>query len=155
MSLHLTPIGTVESAFTEIADRDWHDVIAKIHINEALAPGLQGIEENSHIVVIFYLHQSKFEPEADLVRRPMDRADLPLTGVFATRSNYRPNPVALTTVELLKIEKNTLTVRGMDALDGTPVIDIKPYVPRKDCKEDARTPAWAEKLRQEQAHGTG
>jgi tRNA (Thr-GGU) A37 N-methylase len=83
----------------------------------------------------------------------MDREDLPLIGVFATRSNYRPNYIALTTVELLAVDGHVLKVKGLDALDGTPVLDIKPYVPHKDYVENARLPAWTQKLRDEQADG--
>ncbi|MBN1286463.1 MAG: tRNA (N6-threonylcarbamoyladenosine(37)-N6)-methyltransferase TrmO [Anaerolineae bacterium] len=145
----LRPIGVVKSAYTDIHDRDWREVVAEIHVAEALAAGLRGVAENSHLDIIFYLHKSKFEPDADLIRHPMGRADLPLCGVFATRSNYRPCPVGVTTVELLKVDGNVLTVRGLDALDGTPVLDIKPYMPRADLAASARLPAWVEKVRAE------
>ena len=138
----IKPVGYVKSPFTEIWDQDWDEVVAEIHIDEALVPGLYGIEENSHIVVIYYLHKARFDPAKDLVRRPMDREDLPERGVFALRTNYRPTHIALTTVELLKVEGNVLTVRGLDALDGSPVLDIKPFVPHFDHIEDVRTPAW-------------
>jgi tRNA-Thr(GGU) m(6)t(6)A37 methyltransferase TsaA len=143
----------VKSTFTEIYDRDWREFVSEIHIAPHLVDGLRGLDENSHITVIFYLHKSRFDPDLDLVRRPMDREDLPMLGVFATRSNYRPNYIALTTVELLAVEGGVLKVRGLDALDGTPVLDIKPYVPHKDYVENARLPAWTKKLRDEPAAG--
>lgn len=150
-SVNFTPIGTVKSPYTEILDREWQDIVAEIHIVEPLAAGLHQIEENSHLNIIFYLHKSKFDPEVDLVRHPMDRTDLPKCGVFATRSNYRPNAIGLTMVELLKVSGSVLTVRGLDALDGTPVLDIKPYVPRMNAveAEKVRTPEWGQKLREE------
>lgn len=148
-AITLKPVGFVKSPFTEIGDRDWREVVSEIHVDAALTPGLHGIEENSHLVVIYYLHKSKFDPAVDLIRRPMDRADLPARGVFALRTNYRPAPIALTTVELLKVEGNVLTVRGLDALDGSPVLDIKPYTPHLDHVEDVRTPAWVQRLRED------
>ena len=72
---------------------------------------------------------------------PKGRSDMPLLGVFATRSPDRPNPIGLTLVELLKIEKNILTVHGLDALNGTPILDIKPFDYR-DMTQDARVPDW-------------
>jgi tRNA-Thr(GGU) m(6)t(6)A37 methyltransferase TsaA len=66
-----------------------------------------------------------------------------LKGVFACRSPSRPNPVGLTVVELLGVEDNVLSVRGLDALPGSPVIDIKPYSPRSDCHPEAKAPDWA------------
>ncbi|NDJ62187.1 MAG: SAM-dependent methyltransferase, partial [Chloroflexi bacterium] len=83
--------------------------------------------------VIFYLHQARFNPEVDMQRHPQDDPDQPLRGVFALRTNYRPNAIGMTTVRLLRVDDNVLTVQGLDALDGTPILDIKPHVPRFDA----------------------
>jgi tRNA-Thr(GGU) m(6)t(6)A37 methyltransferase TsaA len=79
---------------------------------------------------------------------PRGRIDMPLLGVFATRTNLRPNPIGLTLVELLKVEGTTLTVRGLDAFDGTPILDIKPF-DSWDNAEKARVPDWWIKLNEE------
>ena len=81
---------------------------------------------------------------------PRGRRDLPLLGIFATRTMLRPNPVGLTLVELVKVEGNVLTVRGLDAFDGTPVLDIKPF-DSWDTTENARVPKWWTKLKNEKA----
>jgi len=142
----LVPVGVVRSAYTEIEDRDWRAVEAEIHVDESLVDGLRGLEEWSHIVIIFYLHRSRFDPKADMVRHPMDREDMPRRGFLATRSNYRFNPLGLTTVELLAVEGSMLKVRGLDALDGTLVLDIKPHAPGFDCPEGFVAPAWYARL---------
>ena len=73
---------------------------------------------------------------------------MPLLGVFATRTNLRPNPIGLTLCELIKVEGNLLTVRGLDAFNGTPVLDVKPY-DNWDCAPNARVPEWWRKLESE------
>ncbi|MCL5877326.1 MAG: tRNA (N6-threonylcarbamoyladenosine(37)-N6)-methyltransferase TrmO [Candidatus Bathyarchaeota archaeon] len=99
----------------------------------------------SHLFVLFYLNQVTKEPLMPLKIHPKRRADLPLTGIFATRTMLRPNPIGLTIVELLKVDGSVLTVRGLDAFDGTPVLDIKPYDPW-DTPQGAQAPAWWRKL---------
>jgi tRNA-Thr(GGU) m(6)t(6)A37 methyltransferase TsaA len=87
-----------------------------------------------------------FDAARDLVRRPQGRADMPKLGIFAQRAKHRPNPIGVTTVELVKVEDNVLTVRGLDAIDGTPVLDIKPYFPVFDRVDEANVPEWVNRL---------
>lgn len=138
----LHAIGVVSSAVNSVEFTGWAEVVSQITIDEDLLPGLQGLGEYSHIVVVFYLDRVRFDPATDLVRHPRDRADWPLMGVFATRTQYRPNPIGITIVRLLTIEGNVLTVKGLDAFDGTVVLDIKPHVPDPDLASIARAPAW-------------
>jgi tRNA-Thr(GGU) m(6)t(6)A37 methyltransferase TsaA len=77
---------------------------------------------------------------------PKSRLDLPLVGVFSTRTQYRPNPIGLTLVQLLKRRKNTLEVRGLDAINGTPVLDVKPISPRTEFPRRTRVPKWYYRL---------
>lgn len=144
MDLHPTmrPIAVVTSPVTTIEFTDWSGVVSQIRLDDALLPGLRGLGEYSHIVVVFYLDRVRFDPEKDLVRHPRDCADWPLTGVFATRTQFRPNPIGITTVQLLDIKENVLTVKGLDALDGTAVLDIKPYVPDPELANAAVAPQW-------------
>ena len=139
-------IGIVKSTVTEEVDERWGEVISEIRIEEAYAHGLVGLNEFSHILVVFYMHKSTFELEKNLQRRPQERSDLPLTGIFAQRAKHRPNPIGITAVELLKVGKRALVVKGLDAIDGTPIIDIKPYFPAFDCINNARTPRWVDEL---------
>ncbi len=107
-------------------------------------PGLLGLEHYSHVVVIWWANRND-NPDArkTLTTRPPYTPDREL-GVFATRSPYRPNPVSLTTCEVLSVdvEKGILIVKNIDALDNTPVIDLKAYFPTTDRVKDCRLPSW-------------
>jgi tRNA-Thr(GGU) m(6)t(6)A37 methyltransferase TsaA len=119
---------------------DWDKMTSEIVIDESLTEALDGIEEFSHIIVLFWLHRTS-EKELSLKQRPMGQKDRPLRGLFALRTPNRPNPIGKTTVRLLERRGNTLMVEGLDALDGSPVIDIKPYLPGYDAAE-ATVPDW-------------
>ena len=140
----LEPIGFVKTSAVgdEVKDKT---IISMIVLKPELVKGLEGIQEFSHLFVLFYLNQITQEQRMILKVHPRGRTDLPLLGVFATRTMLRPNPIALTLVELLKVEGNILTVKGLDAYDGTPVLDIKPY-DFWDMAKDAKVPAWWRKL---------
>ncbi len=144
--MNIEPIGVVKSPATEAVDKDWGKVISEIHIDNRWAPGLAGLDQFTHIIVVFYMHQSTFTPTSDLVRRPQGRDDMPMLGIFAQRARHRPNPIGITAVPLLKLSGNVLTVRGLDAVDGTPVLDIKPYFPDYDRIENPRVPEWVQRL---------
>jgi tRNA-Thr(GGU) m(6)t(6)A37 methyltransferase TsaA len=146
MVILLKSIGTVKSPITEGNDQDWGKVISEIHVEETLADGLQGLEAFSDILVVFFMHQSTFTVGSDLIRRPQGREDMPLLGIFSQRAKHRPNPIGITAVKLLGIAGNVLTVQGLDAIDGTPVLDIKPYFPAFDCRTDAVVPEWVNRL---------
>jgi tRNA-Thr(GGU) m(6)t(6)A37 methyltransferase TsaA len=146
--LQLEPIGTVRSPVSEGVDENWGAVIAEIHLAEQLAAGLQGLDQFSHLLVVFWMHQSSFDAASDLVRRPRGRADMPPVGIFAQRAKHRPNPIGITPVELVGVSGSVLTVRGLDAIDGTPVLDLKPYVPTFDHVKNAAVPEWIERLMQ-------
>ena len=139
-------IGVVISPVTEGVDENWGGIISEIRLNEKYVSGLRGLEEFSHVLILFYMHRYSFDPNADLVRRPQGRMDMPQIGIFTQRAKHRPNPIGVTAVELLKVEGDTLVVRGLDAIDGSPIIDVKPYFPIFDCKVDARTPDWVDEL---------
>ncbi len=122
------PIGYIKSPFKSLSDIPRQSIyaaekIAEIEINEEYVKGLLHLDNHSHIIVLFHFHQS---PGFDLcVKRP---GNSPLSrGVFATRSPHRPNAIGLSIVELLEMKGNKLIIRGVDMLDGTPVLDIKPY----------------------------
>jgi tRNA (adenine37-N6)-methyltransferase len=139
-------IGIVKSPVTQAVDKEWGEVISRIHLDTRYAGGFTGINAFSHIVVVFAMHESTWAIERDLVRRPQGRADMPLVGIFAQRARHRPNPIGVTSVLLLSVEGNSLVVQGLDAIDGTPVLDIKPYFPQYDRVADARYPEWVDRL---------
>jgi tRNA-Thr(GGU) m(6)t(6)A37 methyltransferase TsaA len=151
MSFHkevvLSPIGFVktEAVGDEVKDKSR---ISQIILNDELVQALEGITGFSHLFVIFWMSQIPEDKRMMLKVHPRGRMDLPLLGVFATRTNLRPNPIGLTLVELLKVESNILTVRGLDAFDGTPIFDIKPF-DTWDLTQSARVPDWWTKLNEE------
>ena len=142
--IHLKPIGTVHNSIT-VAHRgtSWDSVESEIVIDDEWRDALDGIEQFSHIWVICYL--DRMPAPAALRVRPMKKMELPLVGLFATRSPQRPNPLGICPVELLAVRGSVLQVRGLDALDGTPVLDLKPYLARGDAIAGARVADWVEK----------
>lgn len=144
----LNPIGVVKSPVLEGRDEHWGEVTSEIHISAELSEGLNGLEQFSHIVVVFWMHQSSFSPEADLVRRPRGRPDMPALGIFSQRAKHRPNPIGLTAVRLVERRDAVLLVQGLDAIDGTPVLDIKPYFPDFDSISNPAIPGWVSILMQ-------
>ncbi len=124
----MTPIGTVRSPFTDRAQIPMglgakHEADGTLELRRELETGLTDIEGFSHLYVIWVFHQAQ---GYELLGTP-PTDDRP-HGVFATRGPYRPNPIGLTVVRLLRREGNRLFVRGVDMLDGTPILDIKPYL---------------------------
>ena len=134
-------IATVRSDFTKDGERmSRRDIVARIFVAEEFTAGLTGIEQWSHLIVLFWMDQLAGKSPA-LTIHPRNRADLPEVGVFSTRGRARPNPIGLAIVELLKRDRNVLTVKGLDAYDGSPVLDIKPYN-EDDVVTGIRTPPW-------------
>lgn len=140
------PIGVVKCAVSEPRDDDWGEVVSEVHLDQDLAPGLVGIEQFSHALVVFWMHKSSFDGDTDLVRRPRGREDMPELGIFAQRAKHRPNPIGITAVRVVGRRGAVLTVKGLDAIDGTPVLDVKPYVPPFDTRADATVPEWMKRL---------
>lgn len=120
-----TPVGWVESEFAGYAPSDeMRKRPSRIVLRAEMAPGLMGLEEESHILVLFNLHRAT---EYELQLHPGHNPANPIRGVFATRSQYRPNAIAATVAEIVSVEDNVINVTGLDAQDGSPVLDIKPY----------------------------
>jgi tRNA-Thr(GGU) m(6)t(6)A37 methyltransferase TsaA len=141
--IEVRPIGFVSRASPAENERD-RSLVAKVVLDEDLAPALDGIEEWSHIYVIFWLDRVAHIAEPELHHR------LDGVGIFAARSPIHPNPIGLTLVELVKREGNVLWVRGLDAYDGTPVVDIKPYPDWEQghlrIVTDFKIPEWLAKI---------
>ena len=133
MNIDLKPIGFVRTE-AEKVPRHWtvSDVEGRLVVDEAYLEGLRNIEAGQRIVVIFHFHQSPPFSPAFLIQRPPHRnEDL---GVFSICSPIRPNPIGMSVVDVLDREKNVITVTGVDMVDGTPILDIKPHVEgKKSC----------------------
>ncbi len=136
----LVPIGFVktDARGDEVKDKQH---LSQIVVRKKLAEALDGIEGFSHLFVLFWLSEISLSQRQTLKVHPRGRRDLPLVGVFAVRTNLRPNPIGLTLVELVKCEGSVLTVRGLDAFDGTPILDIKPF-DFWDTATNAKVPSW-------------
>lgn len=129
----LSPIGFVEShSDLNIPAEKRRTQPAQLIIKPKFASGLMGLEPGADILVFFYFHRVQPE-EISLQLHPRHDPDQPVRGVFATRSQFRPNRIGATVVRIEQIENNVLTVSGLDAQDGAPVLDIKPYEPYFDA----------------------
>jgi tRNA-Thr(GGU) m(6)t(6)A37 methyltransferase TsaA len=140
------PIGWVRGPVSEPVDEAWGAVESNIVVEPALRAGLRGLEDFSHLVVVTLLHRARFEPQRHLVRRPRRLAEMPQLGIFAQRAKDRPNPLGVTTVAIVAVREDGVAVRGLDAIDGTPVLDLKPYFAEFDAVAGARAPAWVAAL---------
>ncbi len=138
-------VGAVRNGRENADDRGWGPLESTIEMLPEFAAGLEGLDSFSHCLVLFFMDRDPDQEAPTLRRRPRGRADMPLLGVFAQRARRRPNPVGVTAVEIVRLEPGRLVVRGLDALDGTPVLDLKPYVPVFD-RRDARVPEWMDRL---------
>ena len=143
----LRPIGVVRNRVKQPMAGGWEDVESRIVLRPELEEALLGLDGYSHVTVLFWPHLIPDEVRGSKPRlHPMDDPANPLQGVLATRAQIRPNPILLTAVPLLSVEANVLRVRGLDAIDGTPVLDVKPYVPRYDSVPEATVPQWVTDL---------
>ena len=141
------PIGYVRNDRTAMSAGHWANVESRIDIDLLYVKGLAGLSEFSHVVVVFHLDQiPPFDPVKQIARNPRGLEDIAPVGVFAQRTKYRPNPLGVTAVELVAVDEKGLTLRGLDALDGTPVLDIKPYIPAFVRKDDVRLPPWVDRM---------
>ncbi len=144
--IYLRPIGHVKNEFKKGPITDYDNTVSEIILDLEFAEGLDGLDENSHITVVFWMNRIEEDERNVMKLHPKGRKDLPLVGVFATRSPRRPNPMGVSSVKLLKINDNVLMVKGLDALNGTPILDIKPFSKKHDHAEDAKTPWWIERF---------
>ena len=142
--LMLQPIGYVKNSLGKRPYNEWGDTESEIILSEEYQDALYRLNEFSHIEVIFYLHEMDREFRTRI--HPTGNPEYPLIGAFATRTPNRPSKIALTTCILQSIEGNVLRVKGLDAYDGSPVLDIKSYS-RKHVK-DLNVPQWIQDIRE-------
>ena len=145
----LAPIAVVRNTVFDPRPEGWESVKSDLIFREDLLDALEGIDSYSHIIVVFSCHRVPDDVKTHTFS-PGD-VNLPQQGVFASRSQLRPNSVGVTVVQLLRRRKNIVRVLGLDAIDGTPIIDVKPYLPAYDSVPDATVPDWVNRPRQEDA----
>ena len=160
----LKPIGVVRSDYREVSltlqDQDLKlnqeiltrtktnkGGISKLIIKEEYKDCLDGIEDFSHIMVLYWSHRINDEERYVTKVHPAGQKEYPLVGVFATRSPARPNPICVTTVQLLERKDNVLKVKSLDAIDGSPIIDIKVHHPPYDSPSNVKVADWMKELR--------
>ena len=145
-TITLTPIGRVESPVEEPVDENWGKVRSRIVLLPEYAGGLDGLNEFSHAIIVTYLHKAKYEQSKHLKRRPRGLESMPLLGIFSQRAKDRPNPIGITAVKITGVGNDYLEVQGLDAINGTPVLDIKPYYPQYDRVGNPQMPEWVAEL---------
>jgi tRNA-Thr(GGU) m(6)t(6)A37 methyltransferase TsaA len=145
--MELMPIGHVRGGRIEPFDDGWAAEECVIELDQRFGDdALAGLAAFSHVEVVFHFH---LVDEADVVagaRRPRGRADWPEVGIFAQRGRVRPNRLGVSVAEVVDVDGTRLTVRGLDAVDGTPVLDVKPVLREFAPRGEVRQPAWATEL---------
>jgi tRNA-Thr(GGU) m(6)t(6)A37 methyltransferase TsaA len=146
-SILLTPIGYVRSSRRDPQDDDWDSVKSRIELTEAFqTDALDGIEQFSHAEVLFVFDRADGNDVTRGARHPRGNPAWPRVGIFAQRASRRPNLLGATIVRIIARNGRTLEVQGLDALDGTPVVDIKPVMAEFLPRGDVRQPRWATEL---------
>jgi tRNA-Thr(GGU) m(6)t(6)A37 methyltransferase TsaA len=144
MEFNVSPIGIIHSPFKEprgtpIQPSAARDEEGNIHIFEPYRAGLKDLDGFSHILLVYFFHLVR-QTSLEVIPFMDDQTH----GIFATRAPGRPNPIGISTVRLVQVKGNILTIRDVDIVDGTPLLDIKPYIPGFDMKDDIRI-GWLQK----------
>ncbi|GAA4548505.1 SAM-dependent methyltransferase [Amycolatopsis samaneae] len=146
--MQVEPIGLVSSARTEPLDDDWDTVAATITLDSTrfTPEALAGLDEFSHVEVVYLFDRVDPDRVQYGARRPRGNPAWPPVGIFAQRGKGRPNRIGVTTCALVGVDGLTLTLAGLDAIDGTPVLDVKPYLTEFGPRGPVRQPAWSREL---------
>lgn len=147
MQYNIKPIAAVSNSRKIIEDDNWGEVISTIELTKDMhESSLKGIDDFSHLEIIFYFDKVSEEKIQYEARHPRNNKDYPEVGIFAQRGKNRPNKLGVTVVELLELKDKTLIVKGLDAIDGTPIIDIKPVMKEFLPKGEIKQPKWSTDL---------
>jgi tRNA-Thr(GGU) m(6)t(6)A37 methyltransferase TsaA len=144
----LAPIGVVRSPILDQMDDVWGGVTSVIELDgNVVGPdACKGLEEFSHVEILFHMHRVPPDRIVTNARHPRGRVEWPAVGIFAQRGRVRPNRIGASHCRLVKVDGLRLTVRDLDAIDGTPVIDVKPYMAEFGPKGEVRQPRWSHEL---------
>lgn len=150
MIISVEPLGYVTKGRIDPIDDDWDRVVCEMTLdaNSLGAEAVAGLDAFSHIEVIYWFHHAAAETIHTGARHPRGNTDWPKVGILAQRAKNRPNRLGLTTCRLLKVEGLVLTVAGLDAIEGSPILDIKPYMSGFAPRGDVHEPEWSEQLMQ-------
>lgn len=143
----LPPIAVVRNTVFDPMPDGWENIRSDLIFRDDLLDALAGIDSYSHIIVVFACHRVPNDAKTHTFM-PAD-ATLPEQGIFASRSQLRPNSIGVSVVQLLRRRKNIVRVLGLDAIDGTPIIDVKPYLPQYDSVPGATVPDWVDHAAQD------
>lgn len=147
MQYSIQPVAIVNNNRKEIEDDNWGSIMSTIELTENFNElSLKGVDEFSHLEIIFYFDKVADEKIQYDARHPRNNKNYPEVGIFAQRGKNRPNKLGVTIVELIEIKQRTLIVKGLDAIDGTPIIDIKPVMKEFLPKGDVKQPNWSTSL---------
>ena len=147
MQYSIKPVAFVNNTRKEILDDNWGSIISTIELVETInESSLKGINEFSHLEIIFYFDKVSDDKIQYEARHPRNNKDYPEVGIFAQRGKNRPNKLGVTIVELVEVNKRGLKVKGLDAIDGTPIIDIKPVMKEFLPKGEVSQPSWSTSL---------
>ena len=144
----MVPIGVVSSTRVDLLDDHWGlvDSVITIDSPELSDEALMGLDTFSHIEVVYHFHLVLAQEIERGARHPRGRTDWPKVGILAQRAKARPNLIGVSRCQLLSIDRRTLHVRGLDAVDGTPVLDIKPYLSDFGPLGDVMQPSWSREI---------
>jgi len=147
-TIAVTPIGHVVGGRTEAADDGWDGETAAIELDPDVleAGATDGLEGFSHIEVVFCFDRVDEDAVCRGTRHPRGRTDWPAVGILAQRAKDRPNRIGVTVCRLVAVGPNRIDVVGLDAVDGTPVLDVKPYLAEFGPRGEVRQPAWSTEL---------
>ncbi|MEP6295869.1 MAG: tRNA (N6-threonylcarbamoyladenosine(37)-N6)-methyltransferase TrmO, partial [Ilumatobacter sp.] len=146
-AIEMVPIGVVRGGRSEPIDDDWGDVLSEIVLDDRFATdAFDGLDEFSHLDVVYVFDQVDESQITVGARHPRGRSDWPQVGIFSQRAKGRPNRIGVTTCEIVEVDRRVVTVRGLDAIDGTPVLDVKPFMAEFAPRSPVRQPAWSHEL---------
>ena len=139
----LKPIGTVKNRVKKPRFGGFAEEMSEIIVDKKFQEALKGIDDYSHLIIVYWMDKVQ---DYVISHWPQGNPKVPIVGIFSCRCPQRPNPIGMTTVRLVEHKGNRIKVKGLDILDGTPIIDIKPYWPQYDKPEKAKIPDWVNKL---------
>jgi tRNA (adenine37-N6)-methyltransferase len=147
MEFTVRPVAFVRSTRADARDDDWDAEHGEIELHDDVPDeALVGLDSFSHVVVVYVFHGAQDVPDVPFARHPRGNPAWPRVGIFAQRAKDRPNRLGVSTCRILEVGARSLRVAGLDAIDGTPVLDLKPHVAEFGARGETRQPAWMDEL---------
>ncbi|MFL2647090.1 MAG: TrmO family methyltransferase [Dehalococcoidia bacterium] len=141
--INIDEIGLVSNGVHQISLVDWSDVSSIIKFKIKFKDYLEHLDDYSHVIVVGWLHLIPSELRNRSQAYPNGDTKLPVQGALALRGGARPNPISVTVCQIIDLHGSELALKGLDLVDGTPILDIKPYIPFYDSEMNAQLPVWA------------